>query len=46
MSDFEGRFNMKHILEADKLHMELDVNIFETDIKYSSNTVNKEDIRR
>ena len=30
---------MKHILEANKLHMELDMNIFETDIKYSSNTI-------
>ena len=35
----ERRFNMKHILETDKLHMELDMNIFYTDIKYSSNTV-------
>jgi len=30
---------VKHILEANKLHMELDMNIFETDIKYSSNTI-------
>ena len=30
---------MKHILESDKLYMELNVNVFESDINYSSNTI-------
>ena len=30
---------MKHTLESDKLYMELNVNVFETDINYSSNTI-------
>ena len=30
---------MKHTLESDKLYMELNVNVFESDINYSSNTI-------
>ncbi len=30
---------MKHTLESNKLYMELDVNVFESDINYSSNTI-------
>ena len=30
---------MKHILEANNLHLELNMNIFEKDIKYSSNAI-------
>ena len=30
---------MKHTLESDKLYMEFNVNVFESDINYSSNTI-------
>lgn len=30
---------MKHIVESHRLYVELDVNVFESDISYSSNTI-------